>query len=659
MKLRKTLAGILGAVVMLLGVGTFEHVNKETGVHAADGTYEKATSIAVGDTVLLVCDSKNMELSGISTSSTKYGLGTAYTGVPAGAYQLTVEAGSTSGTYAFKNSDDKYLYWTSGNSLNVNGTLDAKTSWNVTFSDGNATIKNSNDNTRIIRWNASSPRFACYTSGQTDVQLYKYVLNDCTHPTTTTTTKDPTCTENGSVIETCTNCGAVVSASDIDATGHNFENGVCKNDCGLDAISNVKKLFDKYYNDNQYLKETILNTTDMADEEVETYFHASASVKERETWYYGDTENGTSSLTMYTNEDTNGDGTEENVVSTYENKDGKVYHTGKGGNWSVNWNSVEEKFVTLKDFKDSTDTDKNWICDDDKKVFTYNLTPATANSEHEMTRMAREFIAPMWLAPNADNYNYVRFSKLTVEDKSGVGLVMKLYVHSGDIDGKVTDENGVFAQATINSVYNVEINIEGNGTVVEENRLIAGNHTAEYTLNIPEGYRVSSAAAEKATIGTTTEGFALSEANGNVEVNIVVEEKTNDPITETLSFETTASRQSLTEEKQVWVNGGITFTNNKANSSSVVADYSNPIRLYKNSEIVIEANQMTKIVINSNGTSSYKTALGTSLDNAGVSYTNDGSAYTIEFKTAVDSFTLVLSGGQARFVSIDVTYVAA
>ena len=38
MKLRKTLAGILGAVVMLLGVGTFEHVNRETGVHAATET---------------------------------------------------------------------------------------------------------------------------------------------------------------------------------------------------------------------------------------------------------------------------------------------------------------------------------------------------------------------------------------------------------------------------------------------------------------------------------------------------------------------------------------------------------------------------------------------------------------------------------------------
>ncbi len=657
MKLRKTLAGILGAVVMLLGVGTFEHVNRETGVHAADGNYELADSIEVGDTVLLVCNSKSMELSGISTTSKKYGLGTAYIGVPAGAYQLTVEAGSTSGTYAFKNGSN-YLYWSSDNTLNVNGTLSDNTSWNVTFENGNAIIKNGKDATRIIGWNASSPRFACYTSSQTAVQLYKYVLNDCTHPTTTTTTKDPTCTEKGSVVETCTNCGAVVSASDIEATGHNFENGVCKNDCGLDAISGVKKLFDKYYNDNHYLKETILNTTDMADEEVETYFHASASVKERETWYYGDTENGTSSLTMYTNEDTNGDGTEENVVSIYENKDGKVYHTGKGGSWSVNWNSVEEKFVTLKDFINSTDTDKNWICDDDEKVFTYNLTPAAANSEHEMTRIAREFVAPMWLAPNADNYNYVRFSKLTVEDKSGVGLVMKLYVHSDDIDGKVTDENGVFAQATINSVYNVEINIEGNGTVIEDNRLIAGNHSLEYTVNIPEGYRISSATAEEATIGTTTEGFALTKATGDVKVTIVVEEKSDNPITETLSFASTASRQSLTTTSQVWVNGGITFTNNKASSTDSVADYSNPIRLYKNSEIIIEANQMTKIVIQSDGTAKYKTALTSSLDAAGISYTNSDNNYTIEFKAPTDSFTLKLTGGQVRFKTIDVTYIA-
>ena len=41
-------------------------------------TWEKATSIAAGDVVLLVCESKKMELSGIYTTSTKYGIGVAY-----------------------------------------------------------------------------------------------------------------------------------------------------------------------------------------------------------------------------------------------------------------------------------------------------------------------------------------------------------------------------------------------------------------------------------------------------------------------------------------------------------------------------------------------------------------------------------------------------
>ena len=137
-------------------------------------TWEKATSIAAGDVVLLVCESKNMELSSISTTSTKYGIGVAYTTSPAGAYELTVEAGSSSGTYSLKN-NGKYLYWGSGNSLATNTTKSANTSWSITFSNGNATIKNANDKSRIIGWNASSPRFACYTSSQTAVQLYKKV----------------------------------------------------------------------------------------------------------------------------------------------------------------------------------------------------------------------------------------------------------------------------------------------------------------------------------------------------------------------------------------------------------------------------------------------------------------------------------------------------
>ena len=55
----------------------------------------------------------------------------------------------------------------------------------------------------------------------------------------------------------------------------------------------------------------------------------------------------------------------------------------------------------------------------------------------------------------------------------------------------------------------------------------------------------------------------------------------------TLSFASTAQRESLTTSKQVWENDGVTFVNNKAASTNNVADYSNPVRLYANSEIVV------------------------------------------------------------------------
>ena len=148
-----------------------------TNAWAQTVTWEKATSIAAGDVVALVCESKKMELSSISTTSTKYGIGTAYTSTPAGLYELTVEEGSSTGTFSFKKGTT-YLYWTSGNSLATNATKSANTSWAVTFSNGNATILNAKDNSRKLVWNASSPRFACYTSAQTAVQLYKKVISE-------------------------------------------------------------------------------------------------------------------------------------------------------------------------------------------------------------------------------------------------------------------------------------------------------------------------------------------------------------------------------------------------------------------------------------------------------------------------------------------------
>ena len=135
-------------------------------------TIEKATSIAVGDKVILVYETDSKELGGISSTSTKYGLGQDYTGTPTGVFPLDVVQGKTTGTFALMNGSN-YLSWTSGNSLTTTGSLTDNSSWNISFSSGDAVIKNSYDDTRSIRWNSSSPRFACYTGGQKAVQLYK------------------------------------------------------------------------------------------------------------------------------------------------------------------------------------------------------------------------------------------------------------------------------------------------------------------------------------------------------------------------------------------------------------------------------------------------------------------------------------------------------
>ena len=194
----------------------------------AAGGYVKATSLSVGDRVVMVCESVSMELSSISTTSTKYGVGTAFSGEPGGIMVFEVCQGYSSGTYAFK-TGDKYLYWTSGNSLNLNGTLSAKTSWTVSFdSSGNAVILNSSDSARQIWWNISSPRFACYTgktaatTGYGTVQLYKATANACSHSNTSyAVTTPPTCLEKGVGTYTCKDCGYSWTVAEA-ATGHSY-----------------------------------------------------------------------------------------------------------------------------------------------------------------------------------------------------------------------------------------------------------------------------------------------------------------------------------------------------------------------------------------------------------------------------------------------------
>ena len=143
-------------------------------------TFETVSSITAGDVVYLTADAVSMQYDGPSTTSTIYGVGASYTGEPdSDGISLTVRAGSQASTYAFQiNSSDtnngKYLAWSSGNSLKADATLNANSSWAVSFDgDNNATIANAADNNRVIWWNVSSPRFACYTD-KSNGDGYKY-----------------------------------------------------------------------------------------------------------------------------------------------------------------------------------------------------------------------------------------------------------------------------------------------------------------------------------------------------------------------------------------------------------------------------------------------------------------------------------------------------
>lgn len=142
-----------------------------------------------------------------------------------------------------------------------------------------------------------------------------------------------------------------------------------------------------------------------------------------------------------------------------------------------------------------------------------------------------------------------------------------------------------------------------------------------------------------------------------VSTGAITVEKVNTPdpepgkVSGTLSFASKDNRKSQTTDKQVWGIDGITFTNDKASSTSNIIDSSNPVRCYAKSTITLEAKGMTTVVFNCNSTK-YANALGKS-NVAGAEVSVNGKVVTITFSAAVDSFTITLDA-QVRIDSIDV-----
>lgn len=147
-------------------------------------TWSVATAIAAGDKIVFTAThkGKNYEMDGIHTNNYGKHAEIGSDGLAA-TYTLTVVEGKTTGTFAFKTSDNKYLCWKSGNTLTVESTLSSNSSWVVTFVDGEAQIMNAftskeaAGSQRIIYFNTNTTqeRFATYVNNTNNASKFSLI----------------------------------------------------------------------------------------------------------------------------------------------------------------------------------------------------------------------------------------------------------------------------------------------------------------------------------------------------------------------------------------------------------------------------------------------------------------------------------------------------
>lgn len=117
-----------------------------------------------------------------------------------------------------------------------------------------------------------------------------------------------------------------------------------------------------------------------------------------------------------------------------------------------------------------------------------------------------------------------------------------------------------------------------------------------------------------------------------------------------------ANRTTFTTSQQVFEANGIKVINDKASSTSPVADYVAPARFYKSSKVTVSApGNITTIVFDCNS-ASYATALNTSGLTGTVSVSSDKVTVTLD-GSSNEYVISSLTGGQVRMDGVTVTYL--
>ena len=113
----------------------------------------------------------------------------------------------------------------------------------------------------------------------------------------------------------------------------------------------------------------------------------------------------------------------------------------------------------------------------------------------------------------------------------------------------------------------------------------------------------------------------------------------------------------MTTSQQVWVENGITVTNDKAASTNNVADYAKPARFYQGSKLTFTAGgEIVKIVFDCNS-GSYATALKNSLGTSLGTVTVSSDKVTLVLTNPTTPVVVAKLTAQVRMDAMTVTWL--
>ena len=152
-------------------------------VFARPASFQLVTNVAeltAGDNVIIACPEKSRSIS--TATMEKFA---SYTVVDIIGKSLIPTAETR--VFTLGNNDEYFTFENEGqflacpsdeNQLAMQTTEKSEYSWTITIEEGVAVIKNKAYTKRSIQYNSSSPRFACYTSNQTDIAIYKEATSE-------------------------------------------------------------------------------------------------------------------------------------------------------------------------------------------------------------------------------------------------------------------------------------------------------------------------------------------------------------------------------------------------------------------------------------------------------------------------------------------------